>query len=383
MKDFDMDSASRCIRDERLRDRVKGYGEWLVTMNRSEKTVRFYITDTVRFIRHIESEYENSSSPEGGPALDGIGKNDLRDFIALERARGVSKSSIVRTVAGVKGFFRYLVKRGTIEDSPVLHMEMSKTEKRLPRVSPRDEVFRLLEGGSPAGGGTTPVARRNRAIVALLYGTGARVSELVGLDYGDIDWKTGLVRLTGKGRKTRVVPAGRFALDRVSEWLESRAADRSVSGDTDRSVTEHASRDEAVKATARKGNGIAGDAVEKPTTVGKVYSASSSFRSSSPDEDRNALFTRMDGGRLTDRQVRNIVYGAVRRAQVKTAASPHTMRHSFATHMLDNGADLRILQEMLGHVSLSTTQVYTHVSKERVIEAYGKYHPHADDGEEK
>jgi len=354
MADFDIHFAVQRITDVRLREQLKGYGEWLVMLNRSEKTVRFYVTDAVRFFRYIE--YENKNRFRG---QEGIEKNDLRDFIALERARGVSRSSIVRTVAGVKGFFRYLVKRGELEDSPVLHMEMSRTEKKLPKVSPQEDVLRLLSGG-PVG---TAVERRNRAIVAMLYGTGARVSELVGLDRSDIDWKTGLVRLTGKGKKTRVVPAGHFALDRVSEWL--------------------ASHNKMKEKNAYKKKGKAAEAATGHTSDDKAPTASATDLSVSKDTDKSAVFTRMDGGRLTDRQVRNIVYKAVRNAQVKTPASPHTMRHSFATHMLDNGADLRILQEMLGHVSLSTTQIYTHVTKERIQEAYGRYHPHADDGEGK
>ncbi len=354
MANFDIHSAVQRITDARLTEQLEGYGEWLVMLNRSEKTVRFYVTDAVRFFRYIEYENKNRSR---GP--EGIEKNDLRDFIALERARGVSRSSIVRTVAGVKGFFRYLVKRGVLEDSPVLHMEMSRTEKKLPKVSSQEDVLRLLTGG-PA---ETAAERRNRAIVALLYGTGARVSELVGLDRSDIDWKTGLVRLTGKGKKTRVVPAGHFALDRVSEWLARR---------------------DAVKGKdVHKKNGTAVEAATGHTSDDKAPIVSAFAEHASKDARSAPVFTRMDGGRLTDRQVRNIVYKAVRKAQVKTHASPHTMRHSFATHMLDNGADLRILQEMLGHVSLSTTQVYTHVTKERIQEAYGRYHPHADDGEGK
>jgi site-specific recombinase XerD len=357
MADFDIHSAVRHITDAGLREQVRGYGEWLVMLNRSEKTVRFYVTDAVRFFRYIEQEYQDRFR---GP--EGIGKNDLRDFIALERSRGVSRSSIVRTVAGVKGFFRYLVKRGVLEDSPVLHMEMSRTEKKLPKVSAKEDVLRLLSGGPAAAtAAATAVEQRNRAIVAMLYGTGARVSELVGLDRSDIDYKTGLVRLTGKGKKTRVVPAGRFAIERVSEWL--------------------ASRDAAKRKGTREKTGRAAEAGEEYTLDGEASTASATDGSVSKDTDPSAVFTRMNGGRLTDRQVRNIVYQAVRKAQLKTPASPHTMRHSFATHMLDNGADLRILQEMLGHVSLSTTQVYTHVTKERIQKAYKRYHPHADDGE--
>jgi site-specific recombinase XerD len=358
MADFDIHSAARHITDAGLREQVRGYGEWLVMLNRSEKTVRFYVTDAVRFFRYIEQEYRDRFR---GP--EGIGKNDLRDFIALERSRGVSRSSIVRTVAGVKGFFRYLVKRGVLEDSPVLHMEISRTEKKLPKVSSQEDVLRLLSGGPAATASVvaTAVEQRNRAIVAMLYGSGARVSELVGLDRSDIDNKTGLVRLTGKGKKTRVVPAGRFAIERVSEWL--------------------ASRDNMKEKNVHKKKGKAAEAGYGYTSDRKASTASATDRSLLKNEDRSAVFTRMNGGRLTDRQVRNIVYQAVRKAQLKTPASPHTMRHSFATHMLDNGADLRILQEMLGHVSLSTTQVYTHVTKERIQKAYKRYHPHADDGE--
>jgi len=310
MAAFDMNRAGQRLKYTLFRDHLQGYYEWLVVMNRSEKTVQWYISDTVLFLRHLEDEF-------GGRDLhwERIGKNEMRDFIALERGRGVSRRSLLRRIGSVKGFFRYLVKRGVIKDSPIIHMEMPKTEKRLPKVSPLEDMIRILAACS----GDSVIERRNRAIIAFLYGTGARVSELVGINREDIDFRTGLVKLRGKGGKTRLVPAGRFTIERLSEWLERRK-----------------------------------------------MSASS-----------DAVFTSLEGKRLSDRQVRNIVYRAVQKAKVPTPASPHTMRHSFATHMLDNGADLRSLQEMLGHVSLSTTQVYTHVTKQRLLNAYERYHPHA------
>jgi len=309
MSRFNMNEIPHGVKNSVFRTQLQGYHEWLVLMNRSEKTVRWYISDTILFLRYIESEYGSR-----GIDLAEIGKNEMRDFIALERGRGVSRRSLVRRVSGVKSFFRYLVKRGIIEDSPIIHMEMQKTEKRLPKVSSTEDMMRLL-----AVFGDSAIEKRNRAIIAFLYSTGARVSELVGLNRGDIDFKNGLVKLRGKGGKTRIVPAGRVALDRISEWLDRR----------------------------------------KEQTV-------------------DAVFTSINGGRLSDRQVRNIVYCSVKKAALSTPASPHTMRHSFATHMLENGADLRMLQEMLGHVSLSTTQVYTHVTKERLLKAYQRYHPHAE-----
>ena len=315
MAAFDMKRAGQRLKYGFFRDGLQGYYEWLVVMNRSEKTVQWYISDTVLFLRHLEDEF-------GGRDLhwERIGKNEMRDFIALERGRGVSRRSLLRRIGSVKGFFRYLVKRGVIKDSPIIHMEMPKTEKRLPKVSPLEDMMRILASLS----GDSVLERRNCAIIAFLYGTGARVSELVGINREDIDFRTGLVKLRGKGGKMRLVPAGRFTLERLSEWLErQKASDAKASGDAD------------------------------------------------------AVFTSLEGKRLSDRQVRNIVYRAVQKAKVGTPASPHTMRHSFATHMLDNGADLRSLQEMLGHVSLSTTQVYTHVTKQRLLNAYEKYHPHA------
>ena len=309
MADFEMNSIKKRLRNGIFQEQLQAYYEWLVLMNRSEKTVRWYITDTALFLRHMEGELGGKD-----PDWEKIGKNEMRDFIALERSRGVSRRSLLRRIGSVRGFFRFLVKRGVIKDSPVIHMEMPKAEKRLPRVSSREQMMKILSSCR----GDSALEKRNRAIMAFLYATGARVSELVRINRGDIDFKTGLVKLFGKGGKTRLVPAGKYALDKITEWLDAR------------------------------------------------------------NNASDAVFTGPDGKRLSDRQVRNIVYRSVKTANAGIHASPHTMRHSFATHMLDNGADLRALQEMLGHVSLSTTQVYTHVTKERLLKAYERYHPHAE-----
>jgi integrase/recombinase XerC len=164
----------------------------------------------------------------------------------------------------------------------------------------------------------TPLGKRNRAIVAFLYGSGARVAELAGLNWEDVDFRTGLVRLTGKGRKVRIVPAGDFAIRRLKDWRE-----------------------------AQRGRGF------------------------------GAVFTSRSDGRLSVRQVRNIVHGAVGKAGLPQDMSPHGMRHSFASHLLEGGADIRTVQELLGHASLSTTQIYTHVTREKLKSLYRQYHPHA------
>jgi integrase/recombinase XerC len=307
MSDFDIKKIVASLKQTAFRENLGGYCEYLTVMNRSEKTVRWYVTDTLLFLKHMEKE--NDDKP-----LAAMDKNDLRDFIALERARGISRRSLIRRISGIKGFFRYLMKKGIIEDSSILHMQMPHTGKPLPKVAAQDDVIGLLSGSFS----DSELDKRNYAIITFLYGTGARVSELVSLNTADVDFRTGLVRLRGKGNKTRIVPTGRFVLDKLKLWIDTR----------------------------------------------KVQC--------------DAVFTTLSGRRLSDRHIRNIVYAAVRRALIKVPASPHTMRHSFATHMLDNGIDIRVLQEMLGHVSLSTTQVYTHVSRERLKKAYDRYHPHAD-----
>jgi site-specific recombinase XerD len=288
------------------RDAVDGFKKYLEVLNRSEKTVQWYVQDTVLFLDHLERNF-------GIKKLAEIDKNDLRDFLAGELARGISRKSLMRRVSGIKMFFRYLIEEGELEDSTILSIDTPKAEKRLPRTLSQDQVMTLLEGIE----GDRPLDRRNLAILSFLYGTGARVSELVALNREDVDFHTGLVRLRGKGGRERLVPAGEFVVERLREWLELRR-DRS-----------------------------------------------------------RAVFTSLGGRRLGDRHIRNIVGAALRKAALAMPLSPHGMRHSFATHMLENGADIRIVQELLGHMSLSTTQIYTHIARDKIVNTYRRFHPHA------
>jgi site-specific recombinase XerD len=218
----------------------------------------------------------------------------------------------MRRVSGIKSFFRFLIKQGIIEDSSIMNVKTPKAKRKLPKVTSEEQIAFILSRAF----GNTKLDRRNLAIFAFLYATGARVSELIGLNKMDLDFRTGLVRLKGKGGKTRLVPAGDFAMAKISVWLDERGG------------------------------------------------------------DSEAVFTTLAGNRLSVRQIRNILNRALIQSEVNTRISPHTMRHSFATHMLDHGADVRIVQELLGHVSLSTTQIYTHVTRERLRRLYNRYHPH-------
>lgn len=299
------------INQSKLKDLLIGYSEYLRAMNRSGLTLRWYIGDIVEFLRFVESE--GFSGLEG---LRNISRRTLREYLSWARSRGLKRVSIARKVSAVKSFFKWLFNQGIVENFQITATEIPRKEKKLPVLVSSENMMKLLEKFKPQ----SPIERRNFAIISFLYGTGARVGELVALEIEDIDFKMGLVKLKGKGKKTRYVPAGGFVMRVLREWLEVRAR-------------------------------------MKPKN--------------------NRVFTSLRGTGISDRQVRNIVTWAVRRASLFLNVSPHSFRHSFATHMLENGADVRTVQELLGHSSLSTTQIYTHLTRGRIAEMYNKFHPHA------
>ena len=242
----------------------------------------------------------------------------IRDFLAKLHQKKVRKNTIARKLAAVRSFYRYLQRRGLADSNPAEAVLTPKQEKRIPACLTVDDVFRLLDAVQE----DTRLALRDRAIFEMLYSTGIRISELAGLDAKDVDAAAGTVRVWGKGRKQRIVPVGRKALDALMAYR------RRLADETD----------------------LAADAP-------------------------GALIRNQRNGRLTPRSMARILDALVRRCGLMTTVSPHTLRHSFATHLLNAGADLRAVQELLGHESLSTTQRYTHVSIDRLMEVYDKAHP--------
>jgi len=239
----------------------------------------------------------------------------IRGFLAELHRRGLSRSSAARRLAGLRTFFRYLCREGRIETNPARILATPRRDRRIPSVLDESQVRVLLD--MPGEG---LEATRGRAILELLYATGMRCAELVSRDVGEVDLGARMVRVRGKGGKERVVLFGRLAQGTLREWLSERRRLR-------------------------------------PRT--------------------DALFLNARGGRLTDRSVRALVARRVTQVALARRCSPHTLRHSFATHLLTRGADLRAIQELLGHASLSTTQRYTHVDTRHLIEVYRKAHPRA------
>lgn len=240
---------------------------------------------------------------------------DLRAFAAnkLRRAR---RSTVSRQIAAIRGFFRFLVREGRLERNPASGLRAPKAESRLPVFLPIDDTERLLNGA--AGGSAW--AERDLAILETLYSAGLRVSELVGLDWEHLDRGSECLRVFGKGRKERICPLGEIALDALDRYRASvRAA------------------------------GL----------------------------DPAPIFANRRGGRLTTRSVARIVKAAIAKSGTAVPGSPHTLRHTFATHLLNQGADLRAIQELLGHSSLSTTQRYTHVNLDHLMKVYDDAHPRA------
>jgi integrase/recombinase XerC len=256
----------------------------------------------------------------------------LRRFLALQRTRGLAASSIARKAAALRACFRLLARRGLVADNPAAELGVPRGARRLPVVLKPRQVDRLLAGPTPVD----PVGLRDRAILELLYATGIRVGELCGLRLGDVDLGSDTVRVLGKGAKQRIVPFGEPARAALLDYLARG-----------RSAMLPEGRDPA-----------------RPDGRGS-------------EADREALFFNRRARPMGQRDVRAMLERYRVGAGIPAGTSPHTLRHSFATHLLEGGADLRAVQELLGHVALTTTQTYTHVSNERLRRVYEQAHPRA------
>ena len=287
----------------------------------STETVRNYTSDLQQFQAFMRTEHPGVSTLN----LNAVKTESIRAYLHwLDRKREKS-TSMARKLATLRSFFRYLQREGRVGLNPAESIRTPKQPKHLPRVLTKDDAAALMEFPADQAGGSL----RDRALLETLYSTGARVSELVGIDLEDLRASEGLVYLRGKGRKERIVPIGEVALRAVQAYLNQRPLLMEC-------------RDLTMKTK----------------------------RVSSP------VFQNSRGGRLTTRSVARIVARYSNRL-AGGSVSPHTLRHSFATHLLDEGADLRSIQEMLGHASLSTTQKYTHLATDQLLAVYDKTHPRA------
>jgi integrase/recombinase XerC len=299
----------------------------------SPHTVRAYEADLLRFLDFLARDFLGRAAEDVRPAdVDGLA---VRSFLAALHARGLERRGQARALSALRSLLRFACREGTLGANPAQGVPTPKLPKTLPRHLRPGEIEALLEAPARAaarpevGGGVTVVSallQRDSAICELLYATGLRVAELVGLDWGAIDLAGRVLRVVGKGGKERMVPFGRPAAAALRQWLEDW---------------------EAVRA------GDPGQAGSEP------------------------VFLNHRGGRLSDRSVRRILDRWVEQTALARGVHPHTLRHTFATHLLENGADLRTIQELLGHSSLSTTQKYTHVEVERLLTVYRGAHPRA------
>lgn len=291
--------------------------------NASPHTVRNYGSDLGQFLSFLTTSENGDARPE--PPLDQIDNMTIREFLGDLYRRGNRKSSVARKLASVRSLLKFMSSQGAVTCNRGRLVASPRQDMKLPDHMMRDTVAELVE----APDCSNPLGCRDRAILEMLYATGLRVGELTGLDLGDVDLADGLVRVLGKGRKERIVPFGAKAREALVRYLHVR-----------------------------------GDLL----AAGRYPAAI------------NALLLNSRGGRLSARSVENIVDRYVLSISQRTRVHPHTLRHTFATHMLDAGADLRSIQELLGHGSLSTTQKYTHVSTAQLIRIHRACHPRARKG---
>jgi integrase/recombinase XerC len=294
----------------------------------SDYTVRSYGADLIQFCQFIRGEIgvsfrNNAPAPSGDTDQQVIAADTLifREFLSYLYAQNYTKSTTARKLATLRSFYKFLIRKGSVSANPLSSIRTPKQEKRLPKCLDLEQVQKLLD----APGDNDLLACRDKAMLEVLYSSGIRVSELVALEISDIDLEEGVLRVRGKGRKDRLSPIGSQAIAAIKRYLDFRAADSRLS-----------------------------------------------------IERLPRLFLNKHGESLSTRSVRRKLDKYLSVAGLDPGISPHTLRHSFATHLLNNGADLRSVQELLGHQSLSTTQVYTHLTTRKIKESYDSAHPRAN-----
>jgi integrase/recombinase XerC len=286
--------------------------------NVSPHTLRNYASDLGQFRKHLLSVEKRDDV-----SIDEIDRLTIREWMA-ELHAGHKKASIARKLASLRTFFQFLVREGKLENNPAKQVATPKIERKLPNHLSMEDAVRFIETPNVE----TDLGRRDRAILEFLYATGIRVGELVGIDVQDVDFRSRLVRVTGKRKKQRIVPFGEPAALVLMHYIQE-------------------TRESFL--------------INAPIT----------------ERDPSALFLNYQGTRITTRSVGRMIDKYIKQCADIHSISPHSLRHTFATHLLDSGADLRDIQELLGHARLSTTQIYTQVSMEKMIEVYDKAHPKA------
>jgi len=286
--------------------------------NVSPHTLRNYESDLMQFRDHLLKIEKREDIP-----VADIDRLTIREWMAGLHGDH-KKTSVARKIASLRTFFQFLIREGVVESNPAKMVATPKIERKIPNHLSMEEAVRFVESPDP----NTDLGRRDRAILEFLYATGIRVGELVSLNLRDIDFRERLVRVIGKRKKERIVPFGEPALQALMHYLEE----------------------------------------SRPVFLAECPPA---------ERDDQAVFLHRRGGRLTTRSVGRMIDKYIRQCADVHNISPHGLRHTFATHLLDSGADLRDIQELLGHARLSTTQIYTQVSMEKMIDVYSQAHPKA------
>ncbi|MQA31519.1 MAG: tyrosine recombinase [Luteitalea sp.] len=313
-------------------DHLQAFLKYLaLNRNVSPHTVRAYASDLSQFLAHVSGERGLATRDLAPPSLD---RAAIHGFLSGIHAGGQSRATAARKLAAVRTFLRYLHREELIDSDPGALVGTPKREVRMPAHLSEEEMAGLLDAPDVSG----PLGRRDHAVLELFYASGLRLSELAGLDLDDVNMSARMVRVLGKGGKERLVPFNKTAASAIRTYLKDR--EQLAGQDGDRSA---ASRTRHRPGTRR----------------------------------RDPLFVNYRGGRLTVRSIDRLVRRYVTVSSSRIGISPHALRHSFATHLLQRGADLRAIQELLGHARLSTTQRYTHVNAAQLLEVYRRAHPRA------
>jgi integrase/recombinase XerC len=327
-----------------MKAQLRDFLEYLrLNRNASAHTMAAYDGDISQYLEFVAAQHAVAAGSLEPEALD---LTSIRLFMGELHRQGQARSSVARKLSALRAFGRFLRREGWIETDPASFAVSPKREHKIPSHLSVDEMARLLEMPDVS----EPLGVRDRAILELFYASGLRLSELVGLDVEDVNLSARMVRVLGKGAKERLVPFNPATADAIRKWLSVR-------------------------------NGLRARA-EEPTPVAPVRTRSKARAASPPArrprrDQADPLFVNFRGSRLTGRSVQRLVARYVSACSSRFGISPHALRHSFATHLLERGADLRAIQELLGHVQLSTTQRYTHVNAAQLLDVYRKAHPRA------